>query len=160
MPAEPRAGQRYWLFKTEPIDVLVRRSMESAGANDVLGRRAELPGSQHAPRPDRERRPRLRVSLQRRPTGIAGIAEVAHAGYPDKTAFDPDDPHYDPKSKRDSPTWYMVDIRAVKALPRFITLEELRSVAGLEKMVLLQKGSRLSIQPVRPEEWEIINSMA
>ena len=93
------------------------------------------------------------------PTGIAGIAEVARAGYPDNTAFDPDDPHYDPKSKRDSPTWYMVDIRAVKALPRFITLEELRSVPGLEKMVLLQKGSRLSIQPVRPEEWEIINSM-
>ena len=65
-----------------------------------------------------------------------------------------------PKSKPDSPSWYMVDIRAVKKLPRFITLDELRKVKGLEKMVLLQRGSRLSIQPVRPEEWEIINSMA
>jgi predicted RNA-binding protein with PUA-like domain len=54
----------------------------------------------------------------------------------------------------------MVDIRAVKALPRLITLEELRKVKGLEKMVLLQRGSRLSIQPVRPEEWEKINSLA
>ncbi len=54
----------------------------------------------------------------------------------------------------------MVDVRALKPLPRFITLEELRNVPGLEKMVLLQKGSRLSIQPVRPEEWEIINSLA
>jgi predicted RNA-binding protein with PUA-like domain len=93
------------------------------------------------------------------PTGIAGIAEVVRAGDPDTTAFDPDDPHYDPKSDRDSPTWYMVDIRAVKPLSRFITLEELRKVPGLEKMVLLQKGSRLSIQPVGPKEWEIINSM-
>jgi predicted RNA-binding protein with PUA-like domain len=93
------------------------------------------------------------------PTGIAGIAEVVGAGYPDHTAFDPDDPHFDPKSTRDSPTWYMVDIRAVKALPRLITLEELRNVKGLERMVLLQKGSRLSIQPVSAEEWEIINSI-
>jgi predicted RNA-binding protein with PUA-like domain len=54
----------------------------------------------------------------------------------------------------------MVQIRAVKALPRLITLDELRKVKGLEKMVLLQRGSRLSIQPVRPEEWDTINSMA
>jgi predicted RNA-binding protein with PUA-like domain len=93
------------------------------------------------------------------PTGIAGIAEVVREGYPDPTAFDPHDSHYDAKSKADSPSWYMVQIRAVKALPRLITLEELRKVKGLEKMVLLQRGSRLSIQPVRPEEWEIITSM-
>jgi len=94
------------------------------------------------------------------PTGIAGIAEVVREGYPDPTALDPKDPHYDPKSKAESPSWYLVDIRAVKALPRLITLEELRKVKGLEKMVLLQRGSRLSVQPVRPEEWEIISSIS
>ena len=93
------------------------------------------------------------------PTGIAGIAEVARGGYPDQSAFDSKDSHFDPKSKSDSPTWFVVDIRAVKPLPRLITLEELRKTKGLEKMVLLQRGSRLSIQPVRPEEWEIITSM-
>ena len=75
------------------------------------------------------------------------------------SAFDSEDSHFDPKSKADSLTWFVVDIRAVKPLPRLITLEELRKTKGLEKMVLLQRGSRLSIQPVRPEEWEIITSM-
>jgi predicted RNA-binding protein with PUA-like domain len=93
------------------------------------------------------------------PTGIAGIAEVVRGGYPDASAFDPKDSHFDPKSKPDSPTWFVVDIRAVKSLPRLITLEELRKTKGLEKMVLLQRGSRLSVQPVRPEEWKIITSM-
>ena len=93
------------------------------------------------------------------PTGIAGIAEVVRGGYPDSSAFDKKDSHYDPKSDPNSPSWYMVDIRAVEALPRFVTLEELRKVKGLEKMVLLQRGSRLSIQPVKPAEWEIIKSI-
>jgi predicted RNA-binding protein with PUA-like domain len=93
------------------------------------------------------------------PTGIAGIAEVVKGGYPDHSAFDKKDSHYDPKSDPAAPSWYMVDIRAVKPLPRFVTLEELRRVKGLEKMVLLQRGSRLSIQPVKPEEWEIITSI-
>ena len=93
------------------------------------------------------------------PTGIAGIAEIVRGGYPDASAFDPNDSHFDPKSKLDSPSWFVVDIRAVKPLPRFITLDELRKSKGLEKMVLLQRGSRLSVQPVRPEEWKIITSM-
>lgn len=91
------------------------------------------------------------------PTGIAGIAEIVRAGYADHTAFDPDDPHFDPKSKRESPTWYMVDVRAAERFSSLITLKELRNVAGLEKMVLLQRGSRLSVQPVTAEEWSVIN---
>jgi predicted RNA-binding protein with PUA-like domain len=93
------------------------------------------------------------------PTGIAGIAEVVKGGYPDQSAFDKNDSHYDPKSDPGAPSWYMVDIRAVKPKSRFITLEELRKVKGLENMVLLQRGSRLSIQPVKPVEWEIITSI-
>ena len=90
------------------------------------------------------------------PTAIVGVAEVVREGYPDPTALDPKDPHHDPKSKPESPSWYMVDVRAVESLKRPLTLTELRSVKGLEKMVLLQKGSRLSVQPVSPSEWEII----
>lgn len=90
------------------------------------------------------------------PTAIVGVAEVVREGYPDPTALDPKDPHHDPKSKPESPSWYMVDVRAVEPLKRPLTLTELRSVKGLEKMVLLQKGSRLSVQPVSPSEWEII----
>jgi predicted RNA-binding protein with PUA-like domain len=94
------------------------------------------------------------------PTGIAGIAEVVREGYPDETAFDPKDSHYDPKSKRDNPSWYLVDVKAVKPFREIVTLESLRKMKGLEKMTLLQKGSRLSVQPVSEREWEIINAAA
>jgi predicted RNA-binding protein with PUA-like domain len=94
------------------------------------------------------------------PTGIAGICEVVKEGYPDHTALDPRHDHFDEKSKPDAPTWFMVDVKAVGALPRVITLAELKGVKGLEKMVLLQKGSRLSVQPVTAKEWAIVCGLA
>jgi predicted RNA-binding protein with PUA-like domain len=93
------------------------------------------------------------------PTGIAGIAEIAREASPDPTAFDPKDDHYDPKSKKDEPTWYGVDVKAVKRLPAFISLQTLRGTKGLEKMVLLKKGSRLSVQPVSEAEWKTITEL-
>ena len=93
------------------------------------------------------------------PTGIVGIAEVAREGYPDETAFDPADSHFDPRSKRESPTWFGVDVRAVERIDPIVTLEELRRTRGLEKMVLLQKGSRLSVQPVSAAEWTVIRAL-
>jgi predicted RNA-binding protein with PUA-like domain len=93
------------------------------------------------------------------PTGIVGIDEVVKEGYPDHTAFDAEDPHYDEKSKRESPTWYMIDVRALERIEPIITLGELRGTSGLEKMVLLQKGSRLSVQPVTESEWNRIMSL-
>ena len=92
-------------------------------------------------------------------TGIVGIAEVAREGYPDETAFDPADDHFDPKSKRESPTWFGVDVRAVERIYPIVTLDELRRTRGLEKMVLLQKGSRLSVQPVSQTEWAVITGL-
>jgi predicted RNA-binding protein with PUA-like domain len=94
------------------------------------------------------------------PAAIVGIAEVVRESYPDRTAFDRKDSHFDPKSKQDAPTWMMVDLRAREAFPRPVTLAELRGVKGLEKMVLLQKGSRLSVQPVTEKEFEIIRRLA
>ena len=94
------------------------------------------------------------------PAGIAGICEVVREGYPDHTAFDPRDPHHDPKSTPDAPTWYMVDVKAVRAFPRLVSLAELKGVKGLERMALLQKGSRLSVQPVSAAEWDIVCRLA
>jgi predicted RNA-binding protein with PUA-like domain len=94
------------------------------------------------------------------PTGIAGIAEVEAAGRPDPSQFDPEDDHYDPASKKDNPAWYCVDIRFRKKFPRVITLDELKKLKGLEKMPLLQKGQRLSVQPVAEKEWTLIERMA
>lgn len=89
------------------------------------------------------------------PPGVAGLARVVKEGYPDHTAFDPDDKHYDPKSKRDAPRWYMVDVGFESKFPHFVPLPTLRETPGLEKMVLLNR-SRLSVQPVREGEFDII----
>ena len=94
------------------------------------------------------------------PSGIAGIAEVARGGYPDPSAFDPKDIHYDLKSKKENPAWFVVDIRFVEKFKQVVALEELRKTAGLEKMLLLRRGQRLSVQPVSSGEWEIILKLA
>ena len=86
---------------------------------------------------------------------IAGIAEVVKAGYPDWTARDPHGEHFDPRSSASDPIWYMVDIRFVKPLPHPVTLAELKEIPALSGMMLLTR-SRLSIQPVREEEWLFI----
>lgn len=90
-----------------------------------------------------------------KPPGVVGTARIVKEGYPDFTAWDPDDPHYDPKSRRDQPRWYMVDIEFTEKFDRMITLEEIKSTETLQNMVLLRR-SRLSVQPVEPDEFAAI----
>ncbi len=87
--------------------------------------------------------------------GIAGIAEVYSTAYPDHTQFDPASHYYDPKSTRENPRWIMVDVKALRKT-RLISLSELRSHPELEDMLVLKKGSRLSITPVTAHEWQFI----
>ena len=93
------------------------------------------------------------------PPAVVGIAEVVKTAYPDPTQFDKKDQHYDPESKPSQPRWDMVDIRYVRKFPRALTLDELRKESKLKGMVLLKKGSRLSVQPVSPLEWKHITSL-
>ena len=90
-----------------------------------------------------------------KPMAVVGTATVVREGYPDDTAWDPSSEHPDPKSTPDEPIWYMVDIKAESEFARPVTLEEIKQTPGLEKMALVNR-SRLSVQPVRPEEWRII----
>jgi predicted RNA-binding protein with PUA-like domain len=94
------------------------------------------------------------------PPGIAGLAEVVGAAHPDPTAFDPEAEHYDPRSTPEAPTWFQIAIRAVRAIDPPLGLPQLRTVSALTKMELLRKGSRLSIQPVTPAEWDAIVALA
>jgi len=94
------------------------------------------------------------------PPGVAGLAEVASAARPDPTQFDPEDPHYDPRSRREEPRWWGVDVRAVARLPRLLPLEELKGDARLAGMAVVQRGSRLSVQPVTPAEWKRVRQLA
>ena len=94
------------------------------------------------------------------PPGIAGIAAVVKESYPDFTAFDTNNKHYDPKSRHESPTWMMVDIQLKKKFKQLITLPELKESKSLDGMELLRKGSRLSVQPVSKQHFTIIEKWA
>ncbi len=87
--------------------------------------------------------------------GIAGLAEVASAPYPDPSQFDRKSPYYDPKSPRDAPRWTCVDVRALKKT-RLVPVAALRAHRALAKMVTLRPGNRLSITPVTAAEWAFI----
>ncbi|NUQ20791.1 MAG: EVE domain-containing protein [Gemmatimonadaceae bacterium] len=90
------------------------------------------------------------------PNAIVGIAEIVREAYPDATQFQKRSEYYDARSKREEPLWSTVDVRAREPFARPVTLAELRVTAGLEKMELLRKGSRLSVTPVTADEWKIV----
>jgi predicted RNA-binding protein with PUA-like domain len=87
--------------------------------------------------------------------GIAGLARVASGTRPDPTQFDPASPYFDPKSKPEAPRWLLLDVQALKKT-RLIGLPKLRATPALAEMVVLQRGSRLSITPVGGEHWSFI----
>lgn len=152
--------KRYWLVKSEPdvfsFDDLLKAPKKTTHWDGVRNYQAR-----NTMRDDMKKGDGVFFyHSSADPTGIVGICEVVREAYPDHTAFDSKDPHFDPKSKKDAPTWYMVDLKAVRKLPRLITLAELKDVKGLEKMVLLQRGSRLSVQPVTAKEWELVTGLA
>jgi predicted RNA-binding protein with PUA-like domain len=91
--------------------------------------------------------------------GVAGIAQVASRPYPDASQFDADSPYHDAKATQENPRWISVDVKAV-AQGRYLPLTELRGEPALEDMVLLQKGSRLSVSPVTPGQWTRILQLA
>lgn len=152
------AGNRnYWLMKSEPA-VFSIHDLEACGVTGWDGVR------------NYQARNYLRDDVKvgdgvlfyqsnTHPSGISGLAEVVRRGYPDDTAFDPNDVHYDPRSHPAKPTWYRVDVKFVKAFPSVIPIQTLRQTPGLETMLLLRQG-RLSIQPVSPKEWAIILRLA
>jgi predicted RNA-binding protein with PUA-like domain len=153
------AMARYWLMKSEPnafsIQDLQKAPRQTTcwdGVRNYQARnfmRAMRIGDQV-----------LFYHSNTEPPAIVGIAEVVREAYPDHTAFDPRDGHYDSKSTVDKPLWDMVDIRLVRVFPTPIPLIQLRQDAHVKDMELLRKGSRLSVQPVRPKEWRRILTLA
>jgi predicted RNA-binding protein with PUA-like domain len=91
---------------------------------------------------------------------VAGIASVVREAYPDPTAFDATHEHYDPKSDPQKPTWYMVDVQFVEKFSQLLTLSQLRACDALSQMVVLQRGSRLSVQPVSAEHFKAVLKLA
>ena len=93
------------------------------------------------------------------PPGVAGLAQISKTGYPDPTAWDPKDHHYDPKSDPKNPAWLMVDVKFVEKFPHFVSLPELRANPKLKNLLVLKRGMRLSVQPVGKADFEAIQKM-
>ena len=88
--------------------------------------------------------------------GIVGIMKVVREGYPDHTAFEPQQKYYDPRSDPEQPRWYMVDVKYQRKLRRVVTLAELKQHQALQDCPLVRKGNRLSIMPITEQQWELI----
>lgn len=91
--------------------------------------------------------------------GVAGVVKIVREAYPDPTQFDPESPYFDPKAQVHSPRWFQVDVELVKKT-RLVPLFELRAQGALASMRIFQRGNRLSITPVQPEEWSCVVSLA
>lgn len=92
--------------------------------------------------------------------GVVGVMKVTRAAHPDTTQFDPRDEYFDPKSKREDPTWYAVDVTLAERFETPVLLQELRSSASLKDLQTLRRGNRLSITSVTPAEWRCILRLA
>jgi predicted RNA-binding protein with PUA-like domain len=151
---------RYWLFKSEPsafgIDHLAKSPQQTAPWDGVRNYQA---------------RNYLRDQVQlgdkvcfyhssEPPLGIFGTMKVVQAGHPDPTQFDHQSKYFDPKSSRDNPRWVLVDVQLIARFPRPVLRDELAADPVTAKMLVLQRGMRLSIQPVTAAEWKAIHRLA
>lgn len=147
---------RHWLMKSEP-DVFGIEQLRAKGVSPWDGVRNYMARNHML-----DMRVGDRVLFHHSsadPSGIAGLAEIVREAYPDHTAWDPASPYHDPKSTPEKPRWMMVDVRFVRAFPRLLPMDELRRVPELSGMVLFA-NSRLSVQPVTPEEFAVIEALA
>ena len=93
------------------------------------------------------------------PPAVVGVVEIVREAYPDSSAWNPDDDHFDPKASPENPVWSMVDVKLVEVFPRPVPLGELRSVKALADLELLRRGSRLSVHPVTAAEFRTIQQL-
>jgi len=151
--------RRYWLVKSEPeafsIDDLARAPRQTTCWDGVRNYQArnfmrEMAVGGHV----------LFYYNKAGPPAVVGSAEIVKTAYPDDTQFDRRSDHYDSASKRDNPRWDMVDLQYREKFRKTLPLDRLRQEPKLRAMVLLRKGSRLSVQPVTEAEWRVIVELA
>lgn len=149
----------YWLFKSEPaefsIDDLAQRPGQTEPWDGVRNYQARNMMRDQMKCGDQA----FFYHSNTEPPGIVGIIEIVREAYPDPTAFDVNDKHYDPKSNPDQPRWMMVDVKLVRKLSRLISLAELREQPELVDMPLVRRGNRLSVMPVNGSQWQHILRM-
>lgn len=143
---------RYWLMKSEPlvysIDDLARDGKTMwDGVRNYQARnfmRDDMKIGDLA----------LFYHSNAQPPGAVGVMRVCSEPYPDPTAFDPNDDHFDPKSSPEKPRWFLVDVEFVEKFPGMVSLEEIKHDPALEEMLVRKRGMRLSVQPVEKDDFE------
>ncbi|MEW9796640.1 EVE domain-containing protein [Alteromonas sp. CYL-A6] len=149
----------YWLFKTEPdafsIDDLASRPDQTEPWDGVRNYQAR-----------NFLRDQVKVGdsvfiyhSSCKEVGIAGVAEVVRAGYPDPVQFAPDSPYFDPKSSPDNPRWYRVDVKFKEKFPDVLSLKTIKAMDDVRE-IALKKGGRLSVMPVTESEWAMLYQAA
>lgn len=146
-------ARQYWLMKCEPdaydIDDLARDGTTSwEGVRNYQAR-----NFMRAMKADDAV---LFYASNADPSGVAGLATIAREAYPDNHAWKKGHKYFDPKTDRRAPTWYMVDVGFVERFAEVVSLAELKETKSLAQMKVVQKGSRLSVQPVTKAEYDIV----
>ncbi len=151
---------QYWLMKTEPttysIEDLAKEPKQTTCWEGVRNYQARNLLRDEIKKGDRV----LFYHSACKEPAVVGTAVVSREGYPDSHAFDRRSKYYDPKSDPENPRWFMVDVKLETKFKAPVTLAQLREQPSLKEMVLLQKGSRLSVQPVRKKEFDKILKLA
>ncbi|WP_334014428.1 EVE domain-containing protein [Alteromonas sp. S167] len=150
----------YWLFKTEPdafsIDDLASRPNQTEPWDGVRNYQAR-----NFLRDDIALGDLVYIYHSScKNVGIAGVAEVVKAGYPDTTQFDPESKYFDPKSDPATPRWFRVDVKFVEKFEKVLALSDIKQMQGITELPLVKKGGRLSVMPVTEQEWQQLYAAA
>ena len=148
------AEHKYWLFKSEPtaysFSDLLKEADQTAEWDGVRNYQVR-----------NYMRDEMKVGdvvlfyhSSAKPLAVVGTASIVREAYPDSTAWDPNDKHFDKRSTPDNPVWLMVDIKAEQEFSHPVTLPQIKANPHLQDMLLVRRGMRLSIQPVTWQEWE------
>ena len=146
--------KRYWLLKCEPvaytIDDLARDGRASwEGVRNYQARNFMRDQMQEGDGV-------LFYASNAEPSGVTGLASILKAGYPDHYAWKKGHKYFDAAGSQATPVWYMVDIGFVERFTSVVSLDTLKAAKGLEAMMVTQKGSRLSVQPVTKPEYDVV----
>ena len=147
--------KRYWLLKSEP-DVFSFAALQAAPRHTTCWDSVRNTGARNFLRDGMKLGDlAFYYHSNSEPSAIVGICEVVREGYPDDTAFDPTHPYFDAESVRATPTWFMVDVKAVSALKHPVTLPEIKEDPTLRESALIKVG-RLSVVPITRREWDVV----
>jgi len=144
----------YWLFKTEPAECSID-DFAAAPTKAIVWEGVRNYQARNFLRDDVAFGDQVLIYHSScKHIGVAGIAEVVRAAYPDPSQFNAESPYFDAKASREQPRWIAVDLCFVKKLPLLITLDKIKSSAKMAELPLVQKGSRLSVMPVTAQQYQ------